>query len=312
MSVYTAVSYKQADNFLSRYALGRLLEIQGVSEGIENTVYFIFTDAGEYVLTLFETQKKENLHYYLELMNHAAQAKTVPTPVLVVDRQGQYLNELCGKPATLVERLAGTTAAEVTEKHCRIIGDALARLHQVMSSFRKQHANRRGLAWMISAGEKLFSLLPDEEKPLLRDEINYQREHSAAGLPQGTIHADLFRDNALFQNDRLGGVIDFYYACTDVLLYDLAIVVNDWCMEENGRLDASRYQALIGAYRSVRPVNKKELRHWPRLLRLAALRFWLSRLEDHYAPRLGHDMTVKNPHAFKHILLGHRRHADSL
>lgn len=308
MSVYTVVKHEQASRFLKQYAVGQLLDIRGINEGIENTVYFVLTADGEYVLTLFEEQQEQELLYYLQLIDHLAQTNTVPTPVLLLNKQRQYLNNLCGKPAILVECIAGTTLSKVAVKHCQAVGAALAKLHQAAADFPQQQSNKRGLDWMVAISDKLLPLLPDEEAALLRDEISYQGEHRTSHLTQGTIHADLFRDNVLFYKDQLSGIIDFYYACSDALLYDLAIVVNDWCTKENGQLDQARYQAVIEAYNSVRSVGIEERQHWRRLLRLAALRFWLSRLEDHYVPRRRHRLAIKNPSTFKLILIHHRQH----
>ena len=312
MSVYTVVRFDQIKRFLSRYELGELLDFHGIDEGIENTVYFVMTGAGDYVLTLFEEQKEEELRYHVGLMNHVAKAAVVPTPCLLSDRRGQLLSELCGKPATLVKRIPGATLSEVRVKHCRMIAQALAKLHYVTSGYRQRHKNSRGIDWMRNASDKLLPLLPGDEAALLSDEIAYQSAQDNTGLIQGTIHADLFRDNALFHHDRLSGVIDFYYACYDALIYDLAIVVNDWCAKENGSLDAARYKATVEAYCSVRSVSAEEERHWNRMLRLAALRFWLSRLEDHHTPRSRPRITVKDPALFRLILLEHRNHPVDL
>ena len=313
MSVYTHVSQAQLLDFLGHYQLGVLHSFQGVSEGIENSVYFIDTDSGRYVLTLFEAYRGEDLDYYLQLLDHLGQHRKVPTPLLFKDRQNNYWRTLCNKPATIAECLPGQTLSDTNQQHAQAVASHLAKLHQAMQGFPLKQTNNRGLAWMVATQQTLQAKLPTETATLLEDEINYQVAQQdlvrAAHLPRGTIHADLFRDNVLFDKDRLSGIIDFYYACQDYLAYDLAIVVNDWCSNEQGQVDEASHQSLAHHYQTHRPLSPAEHRHWRGLLRLAALRFWLSRLADHHTPRMGHRMPIKDPQRFKRILLHHRQFA---
>ena len=189
---------------------------------------------------------------------------------------------------------------------CREIGRALAQLHLAGEGFPQRRDNDRGPRWCQSAAERVLPLLDRVEAHLLNDELAALTEHPRSRLPQGTIHADLFRDNALFDGDRLCGLIDFYYACTDALAFDVAVTVNDWCTQPDGTLDRERADALYGAYATLRPFSEAERAEWPRVLRAAALRFWLSRLVDKLFPTPGELTFIKDPDAFKHILIAHR------
>ncbi len=302
MSVFTPVNRDELQLFLQRYGLGALVEHEGISAGIENTNYFVTTERGRYVLTLFEKHSAEDMPYFLGLMAHLAD-RGVPCPHPIADQSGNYLQRLKDKPAALVQRLRGEAPVAPTLGQCRAIGAALGRMHLATQDFADSRANDRGPQWWRATADKLIPRLGPHEAELLREELRFQGLYRFTDLPRGVIHADLFRDNAMFEGDELTGIIDFYYACNDALLYDLAVTANDWCSYDDGRLDQDRLRALMVAYDEQRPLQAIERGAWPVMMRAAALRFWLSRLYDLHFPREGELVHTKDPHAFKEILL---------
>lgn len=301
MSVYTVVEKAQLETFLSHYSLGSLVGFHGISDGIENTNYFVTTTQGEFVLTLFESLSCEELPYFLELMAYLAE-QGIPSAHPQHDDNNNYLRELNGKPATLVNKLDGKGVSHSTVAQCQNIGSMMAKMHLVGQNFAHHRDNDRGPEWWHRTAQRLSGHLTPEEQGLLEEELRYQDQFRNAHLPKGVIHADLFRDNALFIEENLYGLIDFYYACNDVLIYDLAVAVNDWCGEEDGALHENKLKAMLDGYNKVRPLDKEEQRLWPTMLRAGALRFWLSRLQDKYFPRPGELTHIKDPDAFRQIL----------
>lgn len=311
MSVYTRVERPALEAFLNDFDAGALVDYSGISAGIENTNYFVTTTNGRFVLTLFEQLGTDELPFFLELMAHLAE-HGVPTAHPLADRQGRYLGELCGKPAALVQRLTGGSVEHPDAAQCAAIGAALARLHLAGQSFPLERANPRGPHWWREAVDRVHDRLGPDEARRLDEEIAFQFAHRHDALPRGVIHADLFRDNALFEGERLTGIIDLYYACTDALLYDVAVTVNDWCANEARELDPARTRALLEAYAGVRPFTPAEHASWPAMLRAAALRFWLSRLVDLHFPREGELTHTKDPDAFGRLLATHVRGTPDL
>lgn len=301
MSVYTQVERSELEDFLCNYQIGELIDYQGIANGIENTNYFVTTTKGEYVLTLFEELTHKDLPYFLDLMAFLAEHE-VPSAHPVADRQGHYLRSLNGKPAALVAKLAGSDVDTPTAMQCAALGRALGKLHAVGHEFTGHRDNDRGPHWWKETADMLWPVLNDKESALLRAELAHQAQHAHDELPRGVIHADLFRDNALFVDDQLTGIIDFYYACNDVLLYDLAVAVNDWCSQPDGTLDEGCLQAMYAEYQQQRPLTQAEHTAWPTLLRAAALRFWLSRLKDKHFPKEGEITHIKDPDVFRQIL----------
>lgn len=306
MSVFTQVSEPQLTTFLQDYPLGALHSFKGIEDGIENTNYFINTDQGAFVLTLFEQHDANTLPYFLALMAHQATAG-VPTARPVANNHGAFLSSLNNRPAAIVARLPGGSLDHPQAEHCEQIGAALAQFHQAGQQFNQSRAPDRGLDWAMQTADKIRHKLTQADAALLDDELNFQQTQQHPALPRGAIHADLFRDNALFEHDRLSGIIDLYYACNDALVYDLAIAINDWCIKSEGEFDGTRLQALIAGYQQYRPLTAAEQDSFPAMLRQAALRFWVSRLEDSLFPRAAEEMTfIKDPTPFKQILLSHR------
>lgn len=304
MAVFTSVSEPEFSAWLGNYSLGSLLELQGIASGIENTNYFVTTSNGRFVLTLFEKLSADELPFYLNLMAHLAR-HGIPCPSPVANRNDRFLGELNGKPACIVSRLAGKSLTQPNAANCAAVGAMLGQMHVAGRSFSETIENPRGASWRASAARQVLPFLPAQDAALLHSEVDFHTQHTLATLPQGIVHADLFRDNVLFDGERVGGLIDFYFACSDSLLYDVAITVNDWCMGAGAALDEARTRALLDAYHAVRPFNAQEAEMWPLALRAAALRFWISRLFDLHKPRDGELVNAHNPDQFKHILQQH-------
>ena len=304
MAVFTSVTEAELAAWLKEYSLGQLLDLQGIACGIQNTNYFVTTGNGRFVLTLFEKLTGEELPFYLNLMAHLAR-HGIPCPSPVANRHNQFLGELNGKPACIVSRLCGKSALAPDRAQCAAMGAVLGEMHTAGQSFSQIMPNPRGAAWRAATAPLVRAFLDAENAALLDREIALHAGYNWIALPQGVIHADLFRDNVLLNEDRVGGLIDFYFACSDALLYDVAITVNDWCMAPDGALAPLRTQDFLRAYHAVRPLQDCEQQAWPLMLRLAALRFWLSRLYDLHLPREGELIHAHDPTHFSRILKNH-------
>ena len=301
MSVYTPVSDAQAADWLRNYSIGTLVALEPIKAGIENSNFFLTTTQGRYVLTLFERLPAAELPFYLDLMAHLAR-HGIPSPAPIADLSDQYLQQLNGKPAALVTRLAGRSLEQPGEKECAELGALLARMHLAGRSYPAYLENPRGPKWWRFAAAEVRSFLDGQQIKLLDDEMAFQAQHRFPDLPRGPVHADLFRDNALFEKGRISGVIDFYFAGVDCLLFDVAVCANDWCLDASHGLEAARTEALMDAYEAVRPLTPLEREGWPVMLRAAALRFWLSRLYDFHLPRPGMLVHAHDPEHFRKIL----------
>ncbi len=301
MSVYTPVNTAELEAFLHQYPLGILREFIGIGAGVENTNYFVTTTGGEFVLTLFEHHTPDELEYFLVLMQHWAD-KGIPVACPQHRHDGSMLSTLNGKPAALIARLPGNHVDTPRPEQCANLGAVLAHMHVGGKDFPLYRAPDRGHEWRMKIGEKLLMRLEENDVELLRSELTYQQRIPFEQLPKGVIHADLFRDNAMFSQGQLSGIIDLYFACTDSWLYDLAIVVNDWCCLPDGSLDKPRVKACLDAYQTVRPWEPVEQQYWHATLRAAALRFWLSRLDAKLNPRDGDMILQKDPTEFREKL----------
>lgn len=307
MAVFTEVSDKDARDLLRRLPLGSLTELRGIQGGIENTNYFLTTDQGQYVLTLFERLTAQQLPFYLYLMKHLAEAGIpVPDPQGET-RSGDILLRVCGKPAAIVNRLAGKSELSPQAAHCAAVGDMLARMHLAGQSYERQQPNLRGLPWWNETVPVVLPHLQEPQASMLRAELAFQNHAAAspayAALPRGPIHADLFRDNVMFEGDKLTGFFDFYFAGVDTWLFDLAVCLNDWCIDHaTGAHDAPRAQAMLAAYQAVRPLTAAERELFNAQLRAGALRFWISRLWDFYLPREAAMLTPHDPTHFERVL----------
>lgn len=314
MAVFTEVSADEAGRLLRALHLGELRELRGIQGGIENTNYFVTSEQDgqqrQWVLTLFERLTPEQLPFYLYLMKHLAQ-RGIPVPEPQPDASGELLHTVCHKPATLVDRLRGHSELAPGPVHCALVGDMLARLHLAARDFPRSQPNLRGLAWWNETVPVVLPYVDQAQAELLRSELAYQN-HVAAGstyaaLPRGPIHADLFRDNVMFDGERdapqLTGFFDFYFAGVDTWLFDVAVCLNDWCIDlPTGRQDEARTRAFLDAYARRRSLTDAERRLLPALCRAGALRFWISRLWDYHLPREASMLKPHDPSHFERVL----------
>ncbi len=295
MSVYTTVGREELAAWLQPLDVGALREYAGIAAGMQNSNYFVDTAAGRFVLTLFEAIAAPELDFYLALQDHLA-GRGLPCPRPLADGEGRRWRQLAGKPAALLSCLPGAAIEAPEAGQCAAVGRLLGELHAAAADFPAPPANPCGADWCRRVGTALLPLLAPAEALLLQDELAFQAAQDYDRLPRGVIHADLFRDNVLWQDGRPSGVLDFYFAGADCLLLDLAVVANDWCVAPD------QLAALVAGYRGIRPLSEVEAAAWPALRRAAALRFWLLRLELSHRPRSGEVVTVKNPDHFRRLL----------
>ena len=313
MAVFTAVSVDDLDPWIQQFPLGRVRAVDGISSGIENSNFFLTTDTGAYVLTVFENLHFEQLPFYLHLMRHLAE-RGVLVPAPIANARGDILHTLHSKPAAIVTKLAGACQMAPQPVHCAAVGAMLAKMHRAAQDFAIRQPNLRGLDWWQATTPLVLPHIGPGHGALLQDEVAFQATVAASepyrSLPSGPIHADLFRNNVMFDGERLGGFFDFYFAGCDTWLFDVAVTVNDWCIDlGTGVLDTARVRALVDAYAAVRPFTDAERSLWQPMLRAAALRFWISRLYDFYQPRDAEMLTPHDPGHFERILLQRLLHA---
>jgi len=307
MAVYTEVSFEQAGALAQRLGVGALRSIEPILAGIENTNYFVTTADGQWVLTLFERLGAAELPFYLRLMQHLAR-RGVPAPQPRADGGGRLLHHLCGKPAALLERLSGRAVMAPQATHLSQIGAMLARLHLAAADFAQPQPHPRGLDWWQQTVPQVLPFLDAARAQLLCDELDYQQaRYRDPALPHGVIHADLFRDNTVFDIDAgepvLSGIFDFFFAGVDAWLFDIAVCLNDWCIDAStGRLIEGHAHTFVAAYETVRPLQPAERDAMPAMLRAAALRFWLSRLWDLHLPRDAALLRAHDPGHFERVL----------
>ncbi len=306
MAVFTPVSLEEVAPWAEQFSVGRIRSLVGISSGIENSNFFLSTERGEFVLTIFEKLSFEQLPFYLNLMRHLAE-RGVLVPAPLQSHSGELIAALHGKPAAIVTKLNGQWQPAPEAAHCGEVGHMLAKMHLAAKDFPLYQPNLRGLDWWRETTPEVLSFLSPENQQLLRAEMHFQEAFSASStyhaLPSGPVHADLFRNNVMFDGEKLTGFFDFYFAGCDTWLFDVAVTVNDWCIDlDTGATDAGRVRALLDAYASVRPFTPEEKQAWPAMLRAGALRFWLSRLYDFYLPREAELLTPHDPTHFERIL----------
>jgi homoserine kinase type II len=310
MSVFTPVSVEEARAFVAPYHVGDIIDFQNIAAGVENSNFFVTTTQGRYVLTLFEKIPRADLDFYMGLMSHL-HAQGIPCAAPVLTRDHIVLRELHGKPAALVTRLSGNDIAHPSPEDCRAVGKALAQMHAAAASFPMRLRNWRGLSWWKQSAVELGPHLAAREKALLAAELAYQSGFDDLGLPRGVIHADLFRDNILWDDHgthHTPQMIDFYFACDEQLMFDVAVTVNDWCLDfsayPEARLHDTHTRAMLAGYASVRAFSPAERAAWPQMLRAAVMRTWLGRLGYHHFPRSS-ELTHPKDHTFSERLLRH-------
>ncbi|WP_017773292.1 homoserine kinase [Paraburkholderia kururiensis] len=314
MAVFTAVTEPQLAQWMRDYDLGEVVDFRGIQSGIENSNFFLTTTRGEYVLTIFEKLTAVQLPFYLDLMRHLARHR-VPVPDPMPRADGSLFGMLNGKPAAIVTKLEGSAELAPREEHCIEVGQMLARMHLAGRDFSREQPNLRSLPWWRETVPAVLPFVTDAQRELLTTELAHQEAFFAsadyAAMPGGPCHCDLFRDNVLFAHAdpstghevRLGGFFDFYFAGCDKWLFDVAVTVNDWCVDiATGKLDLARVEAMLRAYQTVRPFTTEENHHWDDMLRAGAYRFWVSRLYDFHLPRAAELLKPHDPAQFERIL----------
>jgi homoserine kinase type II len=310
MAVYTDVSDEELEAFIGSYAIGALTSFKGIAEGVENSNYLVHSETGPYILTLYEKRvRREDLPYFLGLMEHLAE-RGISCPLPVQDREGNVLKELAGRPAALISFLEGLWVRRPGIEHCAGLGGALARFHLAGADFPLHRANSLSLpGWRA-----LFSEIGDGANRVtptlsgeIEQELGFLEKHWPASLPGGVIHADLFPDNVFFLGDRVSGLIDFYFACNDMLAYDVAICLNAWCFEPDASFNVTKARAMLQAYERERKLTADELRDLPTLARGAALRFLLTRTYDLSNTRANALVRTKDPNEYLRKLRFHQR-----
>ncbi len=302
MAVYTSINSSDLNDWIEKFNFKDLVNFKGISSGVTNSNYLIQMAHSNYILTIFEHNNIEELPFYIDLMTYLAKENFLcPRPI--ENKNGQALGLLKEKPALMVSFLDGKEKAIRSPKSCYLVGQYLAKLHLTANNFPQLNKNTRGLDWVSDMYLNLKKYLSLEDQGILELEINYHKEMDKVELPEGIIHGDLFKDNVLFLNDKVSGFIDFYYACNEKFIYDIAIAINDWCIDQDGQINKSMFLEFIKGYRSERKLTDNEQEYLNVSLRLAALRFWLSRLEDFYNAKEGEITSIKDPKHFKDILL---------
>jgi homoserine kinase type II len=313
MAVYTEINDEELAQFVAQYDIGGVLACKGIAEGVENTNYLLRTEKGAYILTLYEKRvKREDLPFFIELMEHlSARNVTCPTPIR--RRDGKVLGELAGRPAAMVSFLEGIWIRRPSVEHCGAVGRALAAMHNATLDFGMRRPNALSLAgWQVlyeQADGRADSVLAGLDAAIA-EELAFHRQHWPQDLPVGVIHADLFPDNVFFLKGRLSGLIDFYFACSDILAYDVAICLNAWCFETDHAYNATKGRALLAGYRAVRPLSDEEMEALPVLARGSALRFMLTRLVDWLNVPAGALVKPKDPLEYWKKLRFHQRVAS--
>ena len=309
MAVYTDVPDDELRSFVADYDIGEVTSCKGIAEGVENSNFMLRTDRGTFFLTLYEKRvDPADLPFFVALMEHLAQAGLAcPTPLKA--RDGVALRRLCGRPAAIVSFLDGMSPRRIQPYHCAGVGGALASLHLAGAGF----AMRRPNGLSLGGWQSLFAACRSRAHELrkgLAEEIAQELDALAQSwpklLPQGVIHADLFPDNVFFRGERLSGMIDFYFACTDFLAYDLAICLNAWCFESDGSFNVTKARLMLASYQALRPLSAAEFEALPLLARGSALRFLLTRLYDWLNPLPGALVRLKDPLEYLQKLRFHR------
>jgi homoserine kinase type II len=304
VSVYTSISRSELEFFFDRYALGTVISFQGISDGIDNSNYFVETSQGQFVLTLFENLTPTQLSPIIKLLTRLSSYR-IPCPVPQLDKQQNPLRLLNNKPAAVFNCLLGSATKQPTLLQCQQIGLQLAELHDCTHDYAFPNTSPV-LDECKTLYQRVEPKLSQTDSALIKDELRFQTLCYPDHLPMGVIHADLFKDNVLFHNGKISGILDFYSITKGALLFDIAVTVNDWCCDDS-ILNSEKVSALLTAYANLRPLTEQEQQHWQTLLRIAALRFWLSRLEHQLYPRTGELIQTKDPLFFRNLLEQHRQ-----
>lgn len=309
MAVYTDLSDEDVEALLADFDLGAAISLKGIAEGVENSNFLLQTESGRFILTIYEKRvNPAELPFFMQLMEALA-AKGIPAPRPMIAKDGQPLRTIKNKPAALVTFLDGVSPRKPSANQCRALGEAMARMHLALADFPLRRQNNLGAhAWakLFEGRNNAAENLKEGESGRVAADLEFLAQSWPANLPAGIVHADLFPDNALFLGDRLSGIIDFYFACTDALAYDLAVSLNSWCFEPSGEYNLTKGRAMISGYESVRPLQDDERIALPILARGAAMRFFLTRLVDWDSTPAGALVRPKNPGEYAAKLAFHR------
>lgn len=326
MAVYTTLEYEDIASLIKPFGIGNLVSFEGISSGMENTNYFVTSSSthfgnevsrdiqGQYVLTIFEELPESHLPFHLQLLDVLANnGLTVSTALR--DYNGNAIQHIKGKPALLCTRLYGKHVHHANTLQCKAVGETLAKIHLAAAEMGHNYGGIRDIKWLNQCVHNASALLNNDDKTMVEQLLSaYMQVVKTDELPTGIIHGDMFCDNVMFENDTLTGVIDFYNAGEGYLIFDLAVVVNDWCSVDNGAIDNAKYNALIKGYAENRPFTETEKKHWPLMLKVCAMRFWLSRLlTQKKRLETKHELLeFKDPDEFRRILLCHLKNQQAL
>ena len=301
MSVYTILKNKHIKEILSLYNIGSLKSFDGISDGITNTNYFLNTDKGKYVITIFEDIKKTKVTKYLKLMNFFSK-KGLCAPEIMITKSGDVLTTVEKKPCSIMQKLSGKTVNESNSTLCKSLGEVIGTFHNFSQQYQGMISNSRDIKWIEKTIKKIEGHLEPNQLNLIKHCSKVFKKIFSSNLPSGVIHSDLFRDNVLANNNKITGIIDYYYSFNGPLIYELAVIANDWCVNKNGSINARKYHSFINSYNSVRTITKKEMKQMNNAMIAAGLRFYLSRLVDMIFPKVGEITHIKDPSTFENIL----------
>ena len=301
MSVYTILKNKHIKEILSLYNIGSLKSFDGISDGITNTNYFLNTDKGKYVITIFEDIKKTKVTKYLKLMNFFSK-KGLCAPEIMITKSGDVLTTVEKKPCSIMQKLSGKTVDESNNMLCKSLGEVIGTFHNFSQQYQGMISNSRDIKWIEKTIKKIEGHLEPNQLNLIKRCSKVFKKIFSSNLPCGVIHSDLFRDNVLANNNKITGIIDYYYSFNGPLIYELAVIANDWCVNKNGSINATKYHSFINSYNSVRIITKKEMKQMNNAMIAAGLRFYLSRLVDMIFPKVGEITHIKDPSTFENIL----------
>ena len=311
MSVYTKITKDALSDHLENYSVGQLVDIEGISDGIENTNYLLTTTKNEYIFTIFENINDNVVEKYLNFMNHLHEQKFRCALVESTNTDQLSIN-ISNKPSAIIQKLDGKSISDTNESHCELVGELLSEFHQKSLNFKPSLINPRDITWKIETIKKLNGLISKQQTEIIDISLKLDKQLLQQKLPKGKIHADLFRDNVLFNNNNISGMIDFYYSCDGILLYDIAVVANDWCTASDGSINKKKLEKLLIGYEKNRKIEGKEREYFPVALVSAGLRFYLSRLHDLHFPKIGEMTHIKDPSFFENILLKNLSSMDKL
>lgn len=302
MSVYTNLENKDVKKIIAKFDIGSLESFRGIPDGITNTNYFLYTSKGRYVLTIFEDIKESRVIKYLKLMNFFSD-KGLCSPEIMLTHKGKILTEIKNKPCSIMQRLEGKTVDKTNKSLCESLGSIVGEFHTSGRKFKTNIVNSRDIKWVKSGIKKVCKHVKPSQLKLLHKASNIFEKLFNANLPSGIIHSDLFRDNVLASKNKVTGIIDYYYSFTGPLVYELAVIINDWCINKNGSINEIKYKALLNSYIQVRKMSLYEMRQLSNAMIAASLRFYLSRLLDMIYPKVGEITHIKDPSVFENILI---------